>query len=165
MVAKPTYLAFLKAINPSEFQWIQYVGLEVNPRGLFFKFKSSQNSLSFTTYAGVNINDTEELLMGRSDEVYEYFKALKLEHGGYPSKTFVKDPIYKLVFENQSIDSALEYEVARETLVYLFLRAKGGDPFTTFRVHKRTLNVKAIKVGECGYSWAMPSAVRLAKIN
>lgn len=82
-VAKPIYLTFLKAINPAMFRWVQYVGLEVDERGLFFKFKSSQNSLSFTTYAGANVNNTEELLRGRTNEIYDYFKALKLEHRVY----------------------------------------------------------------------------------
>ena len=82
-VAKPTYLTFLKAIDPAMFRWVQYVGLEASDRGLFFKFKSSQNSLSFTTYAGVNVGDTSFLLLGRSDEIYKYFKAIKIEHRLY----------------------------------------------------------------------------------
>lgn len=76
-------MTFLQAIDKSMFRWVQYVGLEVEDRGLFFKFKSSQNSLSFSVYAGVNVGDTSFLLQGRTDEIYEHFKAIKVFNGVY----------------------------------------------------------------------------------
>jgi hypothetical protein len=64
-------------MNEELSRWIQYNGVEKDGSKIFFKFKSSQNSLSFKVYGGVNINDIYELLMGKSNEIYDYFKELK----------------------------------------------------------------------------------------
>lgn len=79
-IAKPNFLYFIVNINKEIAQWIQYKGVEVKDDQLFFCFKSSQNSLSFKVYAGVNVNDIFYLLQSKSNEIYEYFKQLKYQN-------------------------------------------------------------------------------------
>lgn len=79
-VAKPRFLYFIKNMSPELSQWIQYNGVEIDGSKIFFKFKSSQNSLSFKVYGGVNVNDVYYLLNGKSNEIYEYFRNLKYEN-------------------------------------------------------------------------------------
>jgi hypothetical protein len=79
-VAKPGFMYFALNMDKDLLRWVQYVGLEADASRLFFYFESSQNSLnsiSFRVYAGVNINDTFDLLTMYSNEIYVYFKALK----------------------------------------------------------------------------------------
>lgn len=79
-VAKPMFLYYIKNMDIELSRWIQYVGVD-NERGkIFFKFKSSQNSLNFKVYAGVNINNTYEALRGESNKIYEYFRNIKYEN-------------------------------------------------------------------------------------
>ena len=80
-VAKPNFLYFIKNMDQELYQWIQYNGVEIEGSKIFFKFKSSQNSLNFKVYGGVNINDIYYLLRGKSNEIYDYFKKLKYERG------------------------------------------------------------------------------------
>jgi len=79
-VAKPMFLYFIKNMNKELSQWIQYNGVDVDGSKIFFNFKSSQNSLNFKVYAGVNINNIYEFLRSKSNEIYEYFKKLKYEN-------------------------------------------------------------------------------------
>lgn len=79
-VAKPSFLSFIKNMNPELSRWIQYCGVEDDNGRITFMFKSSQNSLRFEVYGGVSINDTIELLRGSSNEIYDYFKQLKYEY-------------------------------------------------------------------------------------
>ena len=79
-VAKPKYLYFIKNMDKELSQWIQYNGVEIDGSKIFFKFKSSQNSLNFKVYGGVNINDIYHLLSGKSNEIYDFFKKLKYEN-------------------------------------------------------------------------------------
>ncbi len=76
-VAKPNFLYFTKNMNQELLQWIRYDGVEMEHDIIFFKFKSSENSLNFKVYGGININNTYELLKGKSTEIYEYFNNLK----------------------------------------------------------------------------------------
>lgn len=78
-VARPTFIYFVKNMNKELAQWLQYSGLETEGSKLYFKFKSSQNSLSFKVYAGVNVGTTETLLLAKTDEIYYYFRNLKYE--------------------------------------------------------------------------------------
>lgn len=78
-VAKPNFLYFIKNMDKELFQWLQYNGVELEGSQIYFKFKSSQNSLSFKVYAGVNVNDTYHLLRGKTIEVYDFFAKLKHE--------------------------------------------------------------------------------------
>lgn len=79
-VAKPNFLYFVKNMNYELSRWIQYTGVEKDGSKIFFKFKSSQNSLSFKVYGGVSINNIYELLSGKSGEIYDYFKKLKYDN-------------------------------------------------------------------------------------
>jgi len=79
-VAKPNFLYFTKNMNQELSQWIQYNGVEKDGSKIFFKFKSSQNSLNFKVYGGVDVNNIYELLSGKSNEIYEYFKKLKYDN-------------------------------------------------------------------------------------
>ena len=76
-VAKPNFLYFIKNMDEELYRWIQYNGVEIDGSRIFFKFKSSQNSLSFKVYAGVNIGDIYYLLNGKTNEIYNFFKKLK----------------------------------------------------------------------------------------
>ena len=76
-VAKPVFVWFIRNIKPEISKWIQYNGVNFDERGIFFKFKSSQNSLNFEVYAGVNIGDIGFLLTAKTNEIYQYFRALK----------------------------------------------------------------------------------------
>ena len=79
-IAKPNFLYFIKNMDRELSQWIQYNGVEVDGSDIFFKFKSSQNSLNFKIYGGVNINEIYYLLSGKSNEIYNFFKKLKYEN-------------------------------------------------------------------------------------
>jgi hypothetical protein len=76
-VAKPMFAYFIKNMSSELAQWIQYKGAEVDGSRLYFKFKSSQNSLSFKVYAGVNVGDVEMLLNVNSNDIYNYFREIK----------------------------------------------------------------------------------------
>ena len=79
-VATPEFIYFIKNMKTELSQWIQYCGVEIeNESRIIFKFKSSQKNLSFTIYAGVNTGDIYFLLRGKSNEIYDYFRALKYE--------------------------------------------------------------------------------------
>jgi hypothetical protein len=79
-VAKPSFISFIKNMNPELSRWIQYCGVEDENGSIIFKFKSSQNSLRFEVYGGVSVNNVFELLRGNSNEIYDFFKELKYEH-------------------------------------------------------------------------------------
>jgi len=51
----------------------------------------------------------------------------------------------------------------RETKMYYFLELDCPDAIFQYRVHKKTLNVKGIKVGE--YQFDVPSALSLEEIK
>ena len=78
-IAKPSFLYFIKNMDKELTQWMQYNGVEIEDSKIFFKFKSSRNSLSFRVYGGVNINDIYFLLNGKSNDIYDFFKELKYE--------------------------------------------------------------------------------------
>lgn len=77
-VAKPMFLYFVDNMNKELSQWIQYAGAESEGSQIYFTFKSSQNSLTFKVYAGVNVNDVFYLLKGKTNFIYHYFNELIL---------------------------------------------------------------------------------------
>lgn len=76
-VAKPSFLYFVENMTLELRQWIQYTGVLVESNRLYFTFKSSQNSMNFKVWAGVNVLDIEFKLLAKSGEIYNYFKDLK----------------------------------------------------------------------------------------
>lgn len=78
-VAKPNFLYFIQNMNPELSKWVQYHGIETEGSRILFNFKSSQNSLSFSIYGGVNTNDIEQILRSKSNDIYNYFRNLKNE--------------------------------------------------------------------------------------
>lgn len=78
-VTNPLFRYFINNMNEELSRWVQYDGVEVIGSGIFFKFKSSEVSLRFSVYAGVNTPNTYELLKGRTNEISDYFRALKNE--------------------------------------------------------------------------------------
>lgn len=78
-VAKPNFLYFINNMTPEISRWIQYRGVTVDGSRILFDFKSSQNSLSFSVYAGVNVGNTEDVLLSKSTEIYDYFRTLKYD--------------------------------------------------------------------------------------
>jgi hypothetical protein len=68
---------------------------------------------------------------------------------------------YYLIFKNQSKDTSTIYDVVKETDKYVFLTNGIHD----FRVDKKTLSVKGIKNGKDGYSWDLPKAIALEKVQ
>lgn len=80
-LAKPRFIGFIKLIDKSLSQWIQYQGFELEGSQIYFKFKSSQNSLSFKIHGGVNLNDEHEsLFLDSFNNIYNYFKEIKYEN-------------------------------------------------------------------------------------
>ena len=79
-VATPRFKYFIENMNSELSQFIQYCGVEIeNENSIIFRFKSSQNNLSFTVYAGVNTGNVYFLLRGKRNEIYNYFRDLKYE--------------------------------------------------------------------------------------
>ena len=79
-VATPEFKYFIENMNYELAKWFQYCGVEIEYENrIIFKFKSSQKNLSFTVYAGVNTGDIYFLLRAKSNEIYDYFRALKYE--------------------------------------------------------------------------------------
>ncbi len=76
-VASPAFLRFITNMDSSLSRWIQYRGVENDRGSLYFLFKSSQNSLNFKVYAGVNIHDIYDRLDIRFNDIYHYFRDLK----------------------------------------------------------------------------------------
>ena len=76
-LAKPNFLYFIKNINNEISQYIQYIGLENDNGKIYFKFKSSQNSLNFKIYAGQDINNSYYILKSKTNEIYHFFRKLK----------------------------------------------------------------------------------------
>lgn len=79
-VSKPMFLYFIKNMGSELSEWIQYKGAEIDGDQIYFIFKSSQNSLSFKIYAGLNTNDVFYLLRGKTNEISRFFKKLKYEN-------------------------------------------------------------------------------------
>lgn len=79
-VAEPIFLDFISNMSPELARWIQYDGWETDGHSVYFKFKSSQNSLNFKVYAGVDIGDIQFLLNASSNNIYEYFRKLKYDN-------------------------------------------------------------------------------------
>jgi hypothetical protein len=71
--ATPAFIRMLKELNPKAGRWIQYAGYEMKGSTIYFKFQSSQNSLSFVVFGGFMGVETHIPY----SEVYEFFKALK----------------------------------------------------------------------------------------
>jgi hypothetical protein len=78
-VAKPAFEFFVKNMNKELAQWIQYNGVEIDGSKIYFKFKSSQNSLNFKVYAGVNVGNIDTLLLAKTNEIYSYFRTIKYD--------------------------------------------------------------------------------------
>ena len=76
-VAEPSFLTFIKGMDKSLSKWIQYNGVREENSKLFFMFKSSNSSIMFEVYAGVNVNDIFYLLRSNSNAIYDYFRELK----------------------------------------------------------------------------------------
>lgn len=70
---------------------------------------------------------------------------------------------YHLVFANQAISDNSIYDCVRETKRYVFLKQPNSE--YTFRVSKNTLNIKGIKEGENGFTYDVPTAIRLIKMK
>lgn len=82
-VAKPIFINFISSIDASMSKWIQYRGVKNDNGRIVFKFKSSQNSLSFEVYGGVSTMGVFELLQASSNEIYDYFRDLKYDQLNY----------------------------------------------------------------------------------
>jgi hypothetical protein len=78
-VAKPSFIFFIKNMNEELSKWIQYNGVETEGSRIMFKFKSSQNSLNFKIYGGVNISDIYDILQVNTNKIYDYFKEVKYD--------------------------------------------------------------------------------------
>lgn len=80
-VAEPTFLFFIKNMKLELARWIQYNGVTIENGGVYFNFKSSQNSLNFQVYAGVCTHELlETTLLANSNFIYGYFRAIKYEN-------------------------------------------------------------------------------------
>lgn len=79
-VAEPKFLYFIKNMDMELSQWIQYNGVEIDDDKIFFTFKSSQNSLNFKVYGGVNTEDVYYNLRGKFNKIYDFFENLKYEN-------------------------------------------------------------------------------------
>jgi hypothetical protein len=79
-IAEPMFLYFINNMDTELSQWIHYNGVELEGSQIYFNFKSSQNSLSFKVYGGVNVNNSFFALKGKTNEVFEFFKKLKYEN-------------------------------------------------------------------------------------
>jgi hypothetical protein len=79
-VADPRFLYFIKNMNYDLACWIQYVGFENDNGRLYFKFKSSQESLRFEIFAGICVNDVESDLSISFNEIYEHYRKLKYDN-------------------------------------------------------------------------------------
>ena len=69
-------------IHTDEAKWIQYAGVEVENEAIYFKFKSSQNSIEFKFFVHTEIDGDFTLsliLNAHYMEIYEYFRNLKYE--------------------------------------------------------------------------------------
>lgn len=76
-LATPNFLYFIKNIKNELSVYIQYAGVENDNGKLYFKFKSSQNSLNFKIYAGENTNNNYYILKAKTNEIYCFFRNLK----------------------------------------------------------------------------------------
>jgi len=76
-ISEPMFLFFIKNMGSELSQWIQYKGAEIEGDKIYFNFKSSQNSLSFKIYAGLNTNNSFYLLKGKTIEISNFFSKLK----------------------------------------------------------------------------------------
>jgi hypothetical protein len=74
------FISMISKMDIELSRWIQYQGIEKNGSYIVFKFKSSQNSLSFSVYGGVSIGDVEYKIEGNYDLVYNFFRTKKYEY-------------------------------------------------------------------------------------
>jgi hypothetical protein len=73
----PIFIDFIKNINMEFSQWIKYNGVELENDTIYFKFKSSQNSLNFKIYGGLNNDNIYYLLKGKTTLIYTHFENVK----------------------------------------------------------------------------------------
>lgn len=77
-IAKPRFIYFIDNMGEALASGIQYSGVELCAgEQLYFKFKSSQHSLRFEVYCGVNTDGMYERLKGKTKDLYDYFRDLK----------------------------------------------------------------------------------------
>ena len=76
-VCEPMFLYFIKNMRPELSEFIQYNGVELEGDQIYFKFKSSQNSLCFKIYGGLNTGNSFYLLKGKTNEIFNFFANLK----------------------------------------------------------------------------------------
>jgi hypothetical protein len=79
-VALVGFISMISKMDIELSRWVQYKGIEVEGSRILFKFKSSQNSLSFSVYGGVVIGDVEYKIDGNYDLVYNFFRTKKYEY-------------------------------------------------------------------------------------
>ncbi len=79
-ITEPIFLYFIKNMDYELSRGIQYNGVELEGRLIYFKFKSSQNSLSFKIYGGIDVNNAFTKLKGKTNEIFEFFRKLKYEN-------------------------------------------------------------------------------------
>lgn len=79
-ISEPMFLYFVKNMGTELSRGIQYNGVELEGRLIYFKFKSSQNSLSFKIYGGIDVNNAFTKLKGKTNEIFEFFRKLKYEN-------------------------------------------------------------------------------------
>jgi hypothetical protein len=79
-VALVGFISMISRMDIELSRWVQYQGIEKNGSNILFKFKSSQNSLSFSVYGGVSIGDIEYKIEGNYDLVYNFFRTKKYEY-------------------------------------------------------------------------------------
>lgn len=76
-IAKTEFINITKNLTKECLYYIQFRGVILKNDNVYFNFKSSQNSINFKIYAGVNINDIYFTLKGKTDYIYTFFEQIK----------------------------------------------------------------------------------------
>ena len=77
-IVKPSFMYVIENMTYDMAQWIQYQGVYAKGARLYFKFKSTSNSLRFDVPAGFNINNIIYSMKGRTHEIAQHFNLLIL---------------------------------------------------------------------------------------
>ncbi len=76
-IAQKEFIDITKNLTKECLYYIQFKGVILENDFIYFNFKSSQNSINFKVYGGVNINDIYLTLKGKTNYIYTFFEQIK----------------------------------------------------------------------------------------
>lgn len=76
-IAKTEFIHISKNFKTDALYYIQYRGAVLIDSNIYFNFKSSNNSINFKVYAGVDVNDCFLSIKSKTNYIFNFFEDIK----------------------------------------------------------------------------------------